>query len=355
MCPYDSERPAALRTPPQSIADVIRVMLFIVRTMQRCFVVDTLLCLIPCLTFAASLEVPPPLQQVMRQIRNGKYLQAIESIKARQGEFPQDPLAYLIAGEAYAGIIFCQTAHINSREIWNVADIKTNPYDNGFLKAEETALELGRQLRLNPKSAAVGALYTGLAHGARSRLYLLRDQSLKSASEGKLMRTDLLEAIDQDSQLAPDAYMGLGTYNYYADVLSPILKLFRFFLMIPGGDRELGLEQLRTASERSVLLSEEARYELGHIYGVRESNHSEALSLYKDLAARYPNNPLYALSACYQGEQAGEQNTAIEYCQKASKAVADGDDGGCRERVGTAAGSALERLRNRKAGARATP
>ena len=157
------------------------------------------------------------------------------------------------------------------------------------------------------------------------------------------MRGALLEAVAKDLSLQADAYVGLGAYNYYADVLSPLVKLFRFFLLIPGGDREEGLQQLRIASQEASLLAPEARYELAKILGIRESRHAEAFALLQNLSHQYPDNALYALTASFQAQGMGRKDVAIEYATKAARA-ADGMDDVCRGRVGDAARQALERL-----------
>lgn len=307
-------------------------------------VILILFCIGPRFAFARPLDVPAPFQQGLEQIRSGEFQHAIETSHALQRAFPKHPLAVLVAVEAYWGMIYCQTGHINSQEIRNFADAKTSPYDKDFFQAVEIALQLSQQMRLDPESAAAGALYAGVARGARSRLYAFREQALRAATEAKQMRADLLDAIAKDPRLAPDADLGLGTYNYYVDVLSPILKLFRLVAGIPGGDRERGLEQLRTASEQAVLFRDEAAYELAHIYGVREGRHSEALLLLKELANRYPGNPVFALLAGYQAEATGGKSAAIEYCQRVLDAAGKAADD-CRERMTSAAKGALERLR----------
>ena len=305
-------------------------------------------CVGPCFAVTQPLDVPPLFLQGLRQLRNGRFHQAIETSNALKNAFPQHPLSYLIAAEAYQGMIYCQTGHITSEQIWNVAESKTSYYDKEFFGAVEGALYLSHQMRQKPDSAATGAFYAGLARAARARLYALRGQRWKAASEAKQMRSDLLGAIAQDSELAADAYLALGAYNYYADVLSPLLKVFRFLLRIPGGDRKMGIEQLQTASEHVGLFAEEARYELARIYSIRENRPSEALLLFGDLAERYPENALYALAAGQQAERFGEESTAITYYQKATD-VAGKMEAVCRKRLGNAAAAALERLRGNKA------
>ena len=85
-------------------------------------------------------------------------------------------------------------------------------------------------------------------------------------------------------------------------MLSPLIKFFQFFLLIPGGDRERGLEQLRSASKDAALLAPEARLELARIFSVRENRPGDALPLFRELADQYPSNALHALAAAIQAE-----------------------------------------------------
>lgn len=292
---------------------------------------------------AQGIHALPLFQEGLRQVRNGKYRQAMAASEALRNNSAPQVFSSLLAMQANWEMIYCQTGHINSKEIWNTADTKTSRYDNDFLQAVNQVLESSRTLRANAAGAAEGALFAGLARGAQARLYAIRGQNLQSASESKQMRADLLEAVSKSPQLETDADLGLGAYNYYADVLSPILKLFRFFFGIPGGSREKGLQQLHNAAVKSALWREDAIFELGRIYGVREGRHSSAFDLFQQLAREYPDNPIYALSAAFQAEADGQRATAIEYVQRAKDAAAK-VEADCGPRIAQAAEGALERL-----------
>ncbi|MBI3933782.1 MAG: hypothetical protein HY316_03765 [Acidobacteria bacterium] len=302
----------------------------------------------PAFAFGAGhpLELPTVLQGALDALRNGHYLQTLETARGLQETFPGHPLPYLIQAEANWGLIFCQTGHISSREIWNAADEKSSSFDRDFFQAVDETIAVSEALREEPKSAALGAFYEGLAHGVRARLHTLRAEALNSGKAGKQMRESLLQAAAQDPALQADAEAGLGVYNYYADVLSPLIKLFRFLLLIPGGDREKGLEQLRAASLQATLLLPEARNELARIYSLRENRPAAALPLFRSLADRYPQNAIYALSAAIQAERIGEKEIAADYVRKALGAVKEMDDV-CRDRLEPASQQALERLQGK--------
>ena len=303
-----------------------------------------------CLVFAGPvfgaghpLDIPPPLQVALEAVRNGHYRQTLEAIPSLEAGFPGHPFPPLLAAEAAWGLIFCQTSHINSREIWNVADTKSSRFDDRFFQAVEQAMAASGALRRRPETAALAAFYDGLAHAVRTRLYLLREQAMKAGAEGKQMRASLREAVAKDPSLAADADAGLGVYNYYADVLSPLIKLFRFFLLLPGGDREKGLEQLRVASDQAVLVAPEARYELAKILALRENRPADALPLFHSLSDQYPDNAIYSLSAAIQAERIGKKNIARDYAQRAVLASRQMDDV-CRARLEGASAQALGRL-----------
>ena len=252
---------------------------------------------------ASPVDIPAPLRERLERLRNGRYRQTLETSSSLAASFPGHPLPHLIAAEAYWGMIFCQTGHITAREVWHVARTDSSEYDSVFFEATERALTASEALRGKEETKAVGDFYKGLAHGVRARLFTLREQALKSASEGKQMRGAMLEAIAGDPSLEADAYVGLGAYNYYADVLSPWIKLFRFFLLMPGGDREKGLEQLQVASQNASLLAPEARYELARIGGLRENRRAEAFALLQSLSDQYQDNALFALAASFEAEK----------------------------------------------------
>ena len=296
-----------------------------------------------CVAAAGPLDVPAPFRVAFDYTRRGHYRQALAESRELTKSSPAHPLADLIAAEAYWGLIYCETGRITERQVWYVADRKTSGWDAEFFRAVDRTLASSRALRSDPKTAALGAFYSGLARLVRSLLYALRGQSLKSASDAKQFRADFLEAIAKEPELGPDANLGLGAYNYYADALSPILKLIRFFLRIPGGERAKGLEQLRVASGKAELLAAEAQFELGRIYGIREGRPAEALQLFETLAERYPGNALYSLSAAFQAEAAGKKELALELARKASEAAVAMDEP-CRQRMGEAARGAVARL-----------
>ncbi len=289
------------------------------------------------------IEVPPPVLSGFELLRNGHYSKALEVANHLAGEFPAHPLPPLLEAQAHFDLIFCQTGHITSKEFWHFSKTPDSPLNQPFARAVDKVFEFSAQMKRSPATSAEALFYEGTAHGFRARLHTLREQTLPSGREGKQMREALLKAVALDPTLAHDAGVGLGIYDYYADSLSPLIKLFRFFLFIPGGNMERGIAQLHAAADTRNLFSPEARWELARIIGVREGRHEEAVKLLVPLVHAYPDNALFALLTALEAEAMGDLGQAHAYAQRAVDATARMDPS-CRPKLDPATQQVLERI-----------
>jgi tetratricopeptide (TPR) repeat protein len=119
---------------------------------------------------------------------------------------------------------------------------------------------------------------------------VLRGERLAAARDGKRIKEALERALELDPSLQ-DAYFGIGLYHYYAGVAPAALKMLRWLLLLPGGDRMMGLEEMLRAREAGQLLRSEADYQLHLIYLWYEKKPDRALELLRGLHARHPRNP----------------------------------------------------------------
>lgn len=132
--------------------------------------------------------------------------------------------------------------------------------------------------------------YLGAAYGVRVSFRVQRGERLAAARDGKRIKEALERATALDPGLA-DARFGVGLYKYYADIAPAAAKVLRFLLMLPGGDRVEGLEDMEAVHERGVLLQGEADYQLHWIYLWYENEPKRAYALLRSLRERYPGNP----------------------------------------------------------------
>lgn len=121
---------------------------------------------------------------------------------------------------------------------------------------------------------------------------VLRGERIGAARNGNRVREALERALQLDSSLM-DARFGIGIYQYYADVAPAAAKLFRWMLLLPGGDRANGLRAIEETSRTGELMRDEAVFQLYQIDIWYERKPGEAIALLRSLDERYPTNPLF--------------------------------------------------------------
>ena len=123
----------------------------------------------------------------------------------------------------------------------------------------------------------------------------MRDSNLAAARAAKQMRSLLITAVQKDRNLR-DAYAGLGLYDYFVDTLPTIVKLLRWIIGLPGGNRQRGLQEIEYAAKYGELTRGEALYYLAKDYSRSSENQfAKSLELFKELRSQYPRNGLWTL------------------------------------------------------------
>jgi tetratricopeptide (TPR) repeat protein len=134
--------------------------------------------------------------------------------------------------------------------------------------------------------------YLGGAYGARAQWRVLRGERVGAARDGKRIKDALERSLALDPALQ-DAYFGIGLYHYYAAVAPAAAKILRLLLLLPGGDRAEGMQEMLRAREHGALLRDEADYQLHVIDLWYEKQPQRALELLMRLRDRHPRNPLF--------------------------------------------------------------
>jgi tetratricopeptide (TPR) repeat protein len=176
---------------------------------------------------------------------------------------------------------------------WRIQlDPASRALDPEFASAVEAAIASAEAWVDREPDSAEAWFYVGAAYAVRVQWRVLRGEKLSAARDGKRILQALEEAIELDPAL-DDAYFGMGMYKYYADVAPATARMLRFLLLLPGGDRDVGLEQMLRARARGKLLQGEADYQLSIIYLWYEDETARALDLLDALRDQYPGNPLF--------------------------------------------------------------
>ncbi|HEU4934896.1 MAG TPA: hypothetical protein VFT39_00480 [Vicinamibacterales bacterium] len=176
---------------------------------------------------------------------------------------------------------------------WKILlDPESRELDDEFSTTVERAIASTEAWTDRAPDDAEAWFYKGGAYAARVQWRVLRNEKLSAARDGKTIKLSLEHAIELDPTLE-DAHFGVGMYKYYADVAPAAAKFLRFLLLLPGGDRREGLDQMLRARTRGKLLQGEADYQLHVIYLWYERQTPRALQLLQSLHEKYPANPLF--------------------------------------------------------------
>jgi tetratricopeptide (TPR) repeat protein len=225
--------------------------------------------------------------------------EAHKQFEAWQKSHPQDPLgsaseaaAYLFE-ECYRQGVLTSEFFLDDKRFLGKIPLKPDPeLRAAFFAADKQAQELA-QLRLKTNPDDANALFAmSLSLGMQADYASLIDKrqldSLKKIREADTYSKKLL-VIAPD---AADAYLGLGTANYFIGS-QPILR--RFFLGIAGihGDRKAGIQQIEIAADRGHYLRPFAKIMLA-LAALREKKPEVARAQLSELVAEFPENPLFA-------------------------------------------------------------
>jgi tetratricopeptide (TPR) repeat protein len=177
---------------------------------------------------------------------------------------------------------------------WRIQlDPLSETHDPEFESKIEAAIAATRTWTAREPQRAEAWFYLGGAYGARAQWRVLRGRRLAAARDGRRIKEALERALALDPGMA-DAYFGLGLYQYYADVAPKALKMVRWIMLLPGGNRSAGIEQMLRARDSGRLVRSEVDYQL-HIIDVwYEKQPAHAVEMLGRLRMRHPHNPHFS-------------------------------------------------------------
>ena len=267
---------------------------------------------------------------VMDKIYSGDQEGATADALRIQQEQPEHPLGYLLEAEALWWRIWCTSAEFKYGMTFARHRAKLASDKHYFDLAAKVSALADAQIRQH--ETAEMQFYAGMGDALTARLYSLRGENRNTARSGVRGREHFLRAAALDPDIA-DADFGLGLYNYYVDTLSGIARVLRFFMGIPGGNKQEGIRQLRHAIDEGVLVRSEARFYLALNLHNYDQQHERALEVLAPLVQKYPSNPLFQLARGDLLAKLGRKDQATEsYRAAAALPVQDSE---CRSRVQT--------------------
>ena len=175
---------------------------------------------------------------------------------------------------------------------WRIQiDPDNRSHDSLFNERAQAAIAAAEAWTKRDPRNAEAWFYLAGSYAPLVQWQVLRGERIGAARNGNRVREALEHALKLDPSLA-DAQFGIGVYQYYADVAPAAAKVFRWLLLLPGGDRVKGLRAIETTSRSGELMRDEAAFQLYQIDIWYEHKPIEAIALLRALDERHPTNPL---------------------------------------------------------------
>jgi tetratricopeptide (TPR) repeat protein len=259
---------------------------------------------------AQGLSIPPDARATLDKLYGGDADGAVAMAREFQQAHPVHPLGLLLEGEALWWKRYCGVLEIKYGMIESWKHNK-EPGDEPYIALADHAIQLA-QAELAKSETAEMHFYAGMGGALKVRILGLRNENRAAAHAAVAARTEMMRALALDPQMA-DATAALGLYNYYVDTLSPIVKVLRFFMGIPGGNKETGVAQMKIGMERGVVLNVDVRFILSRALRQYDQKYQEALEIAEPLVSKYPNNPNFLLLLANLNAELGRNPKATDY------------------------------------------
>jgi len=177
---------------------------------------------------------------------------------------------------------------------WSIlTDLHNTEYDEHFFnvmkRADYEAGQLLKQHSDHPDALIIRAI----ANGYTARHHSNREEWLTAANIGRRAYQAYSRLMEVEPGL-PDNDFAEGMKSYYAAYIPenyPAVRAVSW--MLPDGDKERGLDKLKSASENALFSRPESVYFLGNILLNYENDYDEALQYFQQLIDRYPNNSYF--------------------------------------------------------------
>jgi len=266
---------------------------------------------------AGNITIPPEAHAALDKIYSNDPDAAIPIVRRMQQEHPDQPLGFLLEGEVLWWKRYCAACEVKYGivESWHHSK---DPGDEAYLALIDRAIQLAEAQLMRSETGEMH-LYAGIGWALKARLYSVRGENRNVARAGVAGRAEMLRALELNPDLA-DATACLGIYNYYVDTLPTIVRILRFFMGIPGGDRQKGVAQMEVGMNHGVLLAVDVRFTLARALRQYDEKYQDALTIAEPLAARYPQNALFQLLLGNLNTELGRQSAAAQHFRAALSA-----------------------------------
>ncbi len=232
---------------------------------------------------------------------------ALDIFRLIQKKYPDLPHGYFY--ESYIYMIF-------------ISQDETNKSLDSLLHATiNNALNVGKNYRVKIGETPESLYYLGLTYGLLGIYHVVNRNYFRGYIYGRKGKNYLEKVVKLDSTYY-DAYLGLGIFHYYVDLLPGIIKFFASILGFKG-DRSRGMQEIKLTRDNGKFLRVEADFAHACIRYFLEGAKQEALQDFFRLYRIYPSNPAVILLIGYYYRRIGNIETAISYFQQVPDKYSD--------------------------------
>lgn len=237
--------------------------------------------------------------EAINDMYNFRFERSMRHFNYLKKQYGWHPLPYFMMGLNY---------------YWRILPaFKNEEYDDEFLAYMDSSIVLAKRL-YEKYNHVEGAFFLAAANAFKGNLYSERHDWGKATVAGRNALKYLEECKGRDD-LSPELLYGDALFNYYAvwipehyPILKPVIKLF------PEGDRELGIEQLKTVARNAFYTRTEAQYFLMRI-AYQENDFPTALQVAEYLNKTFPDNAYFHRYYARLLYQTGQYDKALRTCK----------------------------------------
>ena len=231
------------------------------------------------LALGSALYQDPVADRLIRNAMEATYHlrlnEARTAARELQQRYPDHPAGFLITAETYW---------------WEAqTDPDNQNIENAYYRAQELAENRAEAaVKAGKYSQPEVLAYLASAHGSYARFQVTQKGSFYRALRAGLRAHRYAEQVYALDKTYYDIYVGLGAFNYFAGTLPSVIKPFAW-LLGAHGDKDLGVDQLRTAMQRARYSRTEARI-VYYTALLSNKEYDPAFPILEQLTTDYPDN-----------------------------------------------------------------
>lgn len=251
----------------------------------RSLIITLIFAGLACIASADAIHQDEQLDSAVAQANqlflDAKFDDGIALLKQLEKSRPEDPAVAFFIANGYWWKIF--RVYIYDK------GAASTPYDTDFDHYLGETIDRA-EVMLDRNQKDIKALfYLGNAYSLKSRVKGLRGSYFSASRDAGKGKNYLEQVIDIDKNQY-DAFYNLGVYNYLAGAIPGYAKVLKFFLFLPGGSKDKGLNLLGQASKKSAYFGDESQLLLARFYADFEDRPADAIKIVEAFHRKYPGN-----------------------------------------------------------------